>query len=61
MHNLITFVMGSGQTEFVVHKSFIYHASPVLKAAFSSNFTEGQTQRYVLEDITEEAFQLFVE
>jgi hypothetical protein len=53
--------MGSGQTEFVVHKSFIYHASPVLKAAFSSNFTEGQTQRYVLEDITEEAFQLFVE
>jgi hypothetical protein len=60
MQDLVTFVVGL-EKEFVVHKSFVCHASPVLRAAFNSNFFEGQTQRYVLEDTTEVAFHLFSE
>jgi len=55
MQDLVTFVVGPEKKEFVVHKSFVCHASSVLRAAFNSNFLEGQTQRYVLEDTTEAA------
>ena len=61
MQDIVTFVVGPAKKEFVIHKSFVCHASPVLKAAFISNFAEGQTQRYVLEDTTEAAFCLFSE
>jgi hypothetical protein len=61
MQDLVTFVVGPEKKEFVVHKSFVCHASSILRAAFNSNFLEGQTQRYVLEDITEAAFYLFSE
>jgi hypothetical protein len=61
LQDLVTFVVGPAKKEFIVHKSFACHVSPVLKAAFNSNFIEGQTQRYVLEDTTEAAFHLFSE
>jgi hypothetical protein len=35
--------------------------SPVLKAAFNSDFVEGQTQTYNLEDTTPDVFQLLVQ
>jgi hypothetical protein len=61
LKDLVTFVIGPKKQEFVVHKSFACHASPVLRAAFNSDFVEGQTQRYILEDTTEGAFRLFSE
>jgi hypothetical protein len=61
MQDLVTFVVGPAKKEFVVHKSFACHASPVLRAAFNSDFVEGQTQRYALEDTTEDTFRLFSE
>jgi hypothetical protein len=61
MQDLVTFVVGPAKKEFVIHKSFVCHVSPVLRAAFNSNFVEGQTQRYILEDTTEAAFHLFSE
>lgn len=61
MQDLVTFVVGPAKKEFVVHKSFACHTSPILKAAFNSDFIEGQTQRYTLEDTTEGAFRLFSE
>ncbi|TVY92543.1 hypothetical protein LAWI1_G001527 [Lachnellula willkommii] len=63
---LVTFKIGKDDKieTFVVHKEFACHYSPVLKAAFNSDFIEGQTQTYILEDIGEhgiESFTLFVE
>ncbi|TVY41599.1 hypothetical protein LOCC1_G007765 [Lachnellula occidentalis] len=62
---LVTFKIGKDDKikTFVVHKEFACHYSPVLKAAFNSDFIEGQTQTYVLEDIGPygiETFTLFV-
>ncbi|TVY13745.1 hypothetical protein LARI1_G008201 [Lachnellula arida] len=63
---LVTFKIGKDNKieTFVVHKESACHYSPVLKAAFNSDFIEGQTQTYILEDIGEhsiESFTLFVE
>ena len=58
---LVTFVIGPDEKKFLVHKEFACHYSPVLKAAFNSNFIEGQTKTYRLDDTTEGAFQLFVQ
>lgn len=41
-----------------VHKEFAIYHSPVLKAAFNSNFIEGKTQEYGLHDINEEVARL---
>ena len=43
-----------------MHKEFACHHSPVLKAAFNSNFLEGQTQLYTLQDPGETTGRLFV-
>jgi BTB/POZ domain len=40
---------------------FVCHHSPVLKAAFNSNFMEGETQTYRLEEISSSAFRLLVQ
>jgi hypothetical protein len=61
MQDIVTFAIGPAKKEFVIHKSFVCHTSTVLKAVFNSNFAEGQTQRYVLEDTTEAAFRHFSE
>lgn len=45
----------------MVHKEFAVHHSPVLKAAFNSNFIEGQTQTYRLDDISIPAATLLVQ
>lgn len=47
---------------FVVHREWACQASPVLKAAFNSEFIEGQTQEYRLHvpDIEDNVVQLLV-
>ncbi|TVY34943.1 hypothetical protein LSUB1_G007431 [Lachnellula subtilissima] len=58
---VVTFKIGPNLTEFVVHKEFACYYSPVLKAAFESEFIEGRTQTYTLDDTTEDAFRLLVQ
>jgi hypothetical protein len=58
---LVTFFIGPDEKKFLVHKEFACHYSPVLKAAFNSQFIEGQTQTYRLKDTTEGIFRLFVQ
>jgi len=57
----VTFYIGEDAKVFVVHKEFACHYSPVLRAAFNSNFMEGKTQTYTLKGTTEELFRLFVD
>lgn len=47
--------------EFMVHKEFACYYSPVFDAAFNSNFIEGQSQIYILDDTTEGAFRLLIQ
>lgn len=47
----MTLEIGPKKTKFVVHKDYACHYSPVLKAALNSQFIEGQTQTYTLEDV----------
>jgi len=46
-------------TKFVIE--FACHHSPVLKAAFNSNFIEEESQTYRLEEISASAFRLLVQ
>ena len=57
---LVTFLIGKDQRKYLVHKSFACCYSPVLNAAFTGSFIEGQTQTYILEDTTPSAFERFV-
>lgn len=59
----VTFEIGKGDAMeiFVVNKEVACFYSPVLKAAFTSNFIEGQTQTYKLEDVESGVFQLLVQ
>lgn len=61
--DLVTFTVGEGEDrrDFLVHKEFACRYSPVLRAAFDSNFIEGQMQAYTLEDTDEETFRLLVQ
>lgn len=63
MDELVTILVKDTLTskKFKVHKEFAIYYSPVFKSAFNSNFKEGQTQTYELEDTTEGAVQLLVE
>ncbi|PMD39700.1 hypothetical protein L207DRAFT_583558 [Hyaloscypha variabilis F] len=54
---LVTIVVGEESKSFIIHKEVASY-SPVLKAAFDSDFLEGQTQTYNLEEASIEAFQL---
>lgn len=60
---MVTFLVGKAGSEepFLVHKEFVCYYSPALRAAFNSSFVEGQTQTYRLEDISTNAFRLFVQ
>jgi hypothetical protein len=42
----------------LVHKDFACGYSPVLRAAFESDFAEGKTQTYIMKDVSEEVFAL---
>lgn len=59
----MTFLVGPGEdpTTFLVHKEVACKHSPVFAAAFNSDFIEGQTQTYQLEDTTVEVFRLLVQ
>jgi hypothetical protein len=60
----VTFLIGKESDPpktFLVHKEFACHASPVFDAAFNSNFIEGQTQTYKLDDTTPRAFRLLTQ
>ncbi|PMD14862.1 hypothetical protein NA56DRAFT_365262 [Hyaloscypha hepaticicola] len=60
---MVTFFIGKegSDEKFPVHKEFACHHSPVLSAAFNSNFMEGETQTYRLEDINPSTFRLLVQ
>lgn len=56
---MVTLYAGEGDDhKFTVHKDFVCHYSPVLKAAFESDFIEGQTQSYRLKDTSERTVKL---
>lgn len=57
---MVKILAGLEAKEFTVHKEFACHYSPVLKATFNSNFIEGQTQTYNLDDIEVEVVRLLV-
>ncbi|TVY15075.1 hypothetical protein LARI1_G006126 [Lachnellula arida] len=57
---LVTLEFGPEKIQFVVHKDFACHYSPVLKAALNSDFIEGQTQTYTLKEPQETTGRLFV-
>jgi hypothetical protein len=59
-HELVTIYVGAEKKPFVIHKEVASY-SPALKAAFNSDFIEGQTQTYNLEDAHPGAFQLLVQ
>jgi hypothetical protein len=60
---MVTLITGSSDnsTKYRVHKEFACHSSPVFRAAFNSNFIEGQTQTYRLEDTRERTVSLLVQ
>lgn len=60
---LITFLIGPAlnPTKFLIHKEVACYAPPVFDTAFSSQFVEGQTHIYKLEDTTPRAFRFFVQ
>jgi hypothetical protein len=60
-NQMVTLYAGNSNEVFTVHKEFACHYSPVLKAAFNSNFIEGQTQTYRLQETTERAVRLLVQ
>ncbi|KAH6709055.1 hypothetical protein BKA61DRAFT_489554, partial [Leptodontidium sp. MPI-SDFR-AT-0119] len=59
--SLVTFLVGPGSTEFLIHKEVVWLHSDILSAAFNSGFTEDQTQTYRLEDTSEGTFRLFMQ
>jgi hypothetical protein len=59
-NQMVTLYAGDSNEKFKVHKEFACHYSPVLKAAFNSNFIEGQTKTYRLQETTERAARLLV-
>ncbi|KAE9381305.1 hypothetical protein N431DRAFT_457906 [Stipitochalara longipes BDJ] len=60
-HEVVTFHIGPELTPFIVHKEVACLHCPVFEAAFNSNFIEGQTQTYKIDDTTVEAFQYLVQ
>jgi hypothetical protein len=57
---MVTLYAGKSAELFKVHKEFACHYSPFLKAAFNSNFVEGQTQTYQCQDTSEVAVRLLI-
>ncbi|PVH85698.1 hypothetical protein DL98DRAFT_650671 [Cadophora sp. DSE1049] len=59
----VTFLIGPDNDimKFIVHKEFACYHSSVVRAAFSSNFVDGQTQTYRIEDTSAGAFRLLVQ
>jgi hypothetical protein len=58
LEEFVTFIVGANKKKFLVHKDFACGYSPVLKTAFNSEFVEGKTQTYTMEDVSEEVFAI---
>ncbi|KAH6671118.1 hypothetical protein B0J14DRAFT_595375 [Halenospora varia] len=62
---IVTFNIGPNgspdQKSFIIHKEVACFHSPVLNAALNSEFIEGQTQTYTLEDTTPGSFRLLMQ
>jgi hypothetical protein len=60
---MVTFLIGPEPSpkKFIVHKEIACRHSGVFDAAFNSEFIEGQTQTYRLEDTSEEVFRMLVQ
>lgn len=60
---MITFQIGPEKVDFVGHKDFACHASPVLKAAFGPNsgVKESTTNIFKIPDTTPAAFNLWLQ
>ena len=50
-----------GAKKYIIPREFACYFSPVLKAAFNSNFIEGQTQNYRFTDTNEKAGCLLIQ
>lgn len=63
MQEFVTIVVSKDPStnKFRIHREFACHHSPVFKAAFNSDFQEGKSQIYILEDPIEGAVQLLVQ
>lgn len=57
---IVTLEIGPHKVKCIVHKEFACHYSPVLNAAFNSEFLEGQTQAYTLEEPDEATTRLLI-
>ena len=51
----------SNINEFLMHKEFACHASPVFDSDFNGSFVEGQTLTYTMEDTTKQTFKYLVQ
>lgn len=60
---LVPFLIGptDKQSRFYVHKEIACASSPMFEEAFNSQFIEGQTQIYSLEDTSSRAFRFLVQ
>ena len=58
---MVIIYAGPEKKPFIIHKEVACLYSPVLRAAFESSFVEGQTQKYNLEDVKPEVFNLFMQ
>lgn len=63
MDELVTLIVGKEPNgkKYIIHKQFACSSSPVFKSAFNSDFQEGQTQTYRLEDANDGSVQLLVQ
>jgi len=57
---VITLLAGLKAVPLTAHKDLTCNVSPVFKAAFNSEFLEGASQRYNLEDSSEDAVRLLI-
>lgn len=57
---IVTLYAGDNPEKFAVHKDIACHYCPVFKAAFNSDFTEGQIRKYRLEDTTKDAIRQLI-
>lgn len=58
---MVTFIVGEEKKRFILHKQIVCKHSEVFKTAFNSQFVEGTTGVYELDDTSGEAFRMLVE
>jgi hypothetical protein len=58
---MVTFYIGSSKKEYPIFTKFAVYYSPVLAKALNRAVKRGQTQSYTSEDVSENAFSLFIQ